>query len=333
MAEIPALTAIAASSSAVSGASSVTPVPAVVASLPDIIQNLSRHIEVTGTIAQMPDTTALVLNTALGNLTLMLPKLVEAKQDQMLQQLITIFQDHKPLTIAIQPGTPPNNAVIFLPSIPQQSPQTVQAGILHPAPTLSPTNIQTNTPPIPGTVLSAIILPTNQNWPSAAETNLGKGLASLTAKDSVLSLLPNSTQDLNMPSVASSQVSVTPLGLSYKDILSRLGPNFLSSPFASDEAPSVVPASQTATATASLAGQVQPNAAQTASLPVLTPGSEMIVRIISAAPTNLTSTTPLPPNAMLATVSSVGATNQPILQTAASISSSKLPYPQAHHGL
>lgn len=140
---------------------SVTPVPTTVASLPDKIESLLRQIQVTGTLAEAPDVTTgtITLMTILGKLSVVLPALTEKQQDKMLQQLAAMFQNQKPITVVVQPGTPPTQAFLLLP--PAQ-PTTTPT---QPNPTIDPNLILQNlanvpkVPLKPGVTVQAVILP------------------------------------------------------------------------------------------------------------------------------------------------------------------------------
>src|SRR5580704_16533939 len=96
----------------------VAPVETTVASLPDKIQQLLRQIQVSGTVAQPPEAGTFILNTAVGQLTLLLPQLAQDEKLKLLQMLNPLFQNQRPVTVVVQPGGPPTQAFILLPPLP-----------------------------------------------------------------------------------------------------------------------------------------------------------------------------------------------------------------------
>ena len=153
-------------------AAPVTPVEASVSSLPDKIAQLLRQIQVSGTIASPPDTGTLILATAVGEISLILPQLAQDEQQKLLQILNAMFQSQKPLTVVVQPGDPPSQVFILVP----QTPPTK----LHHRPQLStqPSGAQAAARIIqtlaPGVSLPAIVLPpeTLAALPSSGSTSI-----------------------------------------------------------------------------------------------------------------------------------------------------------------
>lgn len=142
-------------------ASGVTPVPTTIGSLPEKIESLLRQIQVTGTLAEAPDAGSgtITLLTILGKLSVVLPALTEKQQDKMLQQLTAMFQNQKPITVVVQPGTPPTQAFLLLPPT---APTTTSP--TPPSPTIDPNLVLQNLPapkvPLtPGVTVQAVILP------------------------------------------------------------------------------------------------------------------------------------------------------------------------------
>src|SRR6201986_2851128 len=114
MPDIPAASPVSPASSATTSGGNNIVVETAVNSVPDKIAQLSRQIEVSGTLADMPANNSVTLNTVIGPLILMLPQLAQAQQDKLLQQLVSLFQNQKPLTVVMQPGNPPSQAFLLL---------------------------------------------------------------------------------------------------------------------------------------------------------------------------------------------------------------------------
>jgi hypothetical protein len=155
MAQIQPPTSTPAATTATAPSTSVTPVETTVASLPDKIQQLLRQIQVSGTIAQPPDAGTITLNTAIGQLTLLLPQLAQEEKLKLLQLLLTLFQNQRPLTVVVQPGAPPAQAFLLLPPLPTAPPpQNILDTI-----SLTQTAPQSTQPLTAGLSLPAIVLP------------------------------------------------------------------------------------------------------------------------------------------------------------------------------
>ncbi|MFY9288569.1 MAG: hypothetical protein WAO98_08730 [Alphaproteobacteria bacterium] len=151
----------------------VTPVEGSVASLPDKIQQLLRQIQVSGTITKV-DGNEITLNSVIGKLTILLPQLVEIKQQQLTQQLIALLDTQKPITVVVQPGNPPTQAIVLLPPA---SPPTQQAPLPTAVPKIIENNILLQTlnqpkpqPLIIGSTVPAVVLPPNIVIPNSPAT-------------------------------------------------------------------------------------------------------------------------------------------------------------------
>ena len=159
MPDIPATSPVSPASTATTTGGNNIVVETAVNNVPDKIAQLSRQIEVSGTLAELPAGNSVTLNTVIGPLTLLLPQLAQAQQDKLLQQLITLFQNQRPLTVVLQPGNPPSQAFLLLPpASPATQYQSNAANFLQSSfQTSSPPQ---NLPPLqPNLVLSAVVLP------------------------------------------------------------------------------------------------------------------------------------------------------------------------------
>ena len=99
---------------------SATSIPAAVIALPDKLVDLTRVVQLTGTVLDLTDNAKLTLQTAAGNVTVdLLPNLLAlggGEAAKALQaQLPFLAQSQKPLTLFLQPGTPPTQALLMLP--------------------------------------------------------------------------------------------------------------------------------------------------------------------------------------------------------------------------
>jgi len=159
MPDIPAASPVSPASTATTTGGNNIVVETAVNNVPDKIAQLARQIEVSGTLANLPAGGSVTLNTVIGPLVLMLPQLAQAQQDKLLQQLITLFQNQRPLTVVLQPGNPPSQAFLLLPPASQATQyQSSAANFLQSSfQTSSPAQ---NAPPLlPNLVLSAVVLP------------------------------------------------------------------------------------------------------------------------------------------------------------------------------
>jgi hypothetical protein len=156
MPDIPPASATSASASAVAPSANNIVIETTVNSVPDKIQALARQIEVSGTLAQPPAGNTITLNTMIGPINLLLPQLAQIQQEKLLQQLNTLFQNQRPLTIVMQPGNPPSQAFLLLPSntatVQNQSPSAT--GFLQPS-----AAAQSAPPLLPNMSVSAVVLP------------------------------------------------------------------------------------------------------------------------------------------------------------------------------
>ena len=143
---------------AIQAATNVLTVDVSVSSTPANINQLLRQIQVSGTVTSPPDNGSLTLTTALGNFTLSLSQLPEAVKQQLQQQLDNLFQSQKAITVVIQPGSPPTQAVLLLPSSTPniESPSTGLQPVVPQPLTITP-----------GSSLPAVVLPRDITIPGA----------------------------------------------------------------------------------------------------------------------------------------------------------------------
>jgi len=131
-------------------------------SVPQRIQQLNRQIEVSGPIAEPPGGPTITLNTMIGPLVILLPQMIAAQRDKFIQQLMTLFQNQRPLTVVMQPGNPPTQGYLMLPQISTTTQNAPEISNLSVPATQLPIN--TAPPLVPNTVLSAIVLPEESDF-------------------------------------------------------------------------------------------------------------------------------------------------------------------------
>ncbi len=272
MVDVPITTAVTAAAVAPLTAVAVAPpVEAAVVSVPDKIQQLLQQIQVNATIAQMPADNTAILNSILGPITVLLPQLATVEQQKLVQQLTTLLQNQRPLTLVVQPGNPPTQAFIFLPPSAGQPNSTQQTNI-------NPALVQNQTtvvlpPRLPitvGSALPAIVLP----GVPGTSIPLNPLPAGAPVQQSIqgfvpVPLVPNATAPSGLPTPLSPQLppSSTTASAPLSVSATVLAPTLQPLPLQSVPATPLVPAPQNA-------------AAQSTSLP----------NVPTAAPNNLLDT-------------------------------------------
>ncbi|MDP9127701.1 MAG: hypothetical protein M3N08_05520 [Pseudomonadota bacterium] len=164
------------------------PVAVSIQAAPDKILQLAHQIQVPGLIAGTPNAATVTVSTLVGNLTLLLPALVEAEQKKLLEQLLGLFEAQKTLTVVVQPGNPPSQAFLLVPPLGSASALTPPAAPLASLsalptagaqdvpktwPTLSPTSDPTGLAPpvtlVRGSLIAVLVL---QSLPATIATQL-----------------------------------------------------------------------------------------------------------------------------------------------------------------
>lgn len=158
MADIPSTPPVTSAPQVVPVSGNVPVIEAAVNNVPANIQQLAKQLELSGTLAQQPTDSSIIINTVAGQITFVLPQLLAVQKDRLLQQLLNVFQNNKPLTIIMQPGNPPAQAFLLLPPVTAQ-PQNAAARTA-----LAPVQMPAAQPPVlppllPNTLLSAVVLP------------------------------------------------------------------------------------------------------------------------------------------------------------------------------
>jgi hypothetical protein len=156
----PVVTPPVASVAAASAAVPTAPIETAITSLPDKIQQLMRQIQVNATVTQLPGDGTAILNSVIGPLTIQLPQLTDAQGQKLLQQLTNLIQTQRPLTVIVQPGSPPTQAFLFLP--PTSSASATPPVAPTPDQAINQAVNQVRVPVVPGATLPAIVLPPSQ---------------------------------------------------------------------------------------------------------------------------------------------------------------------------
>lgn len=190
-------------------AAGAAPVEAVVASVPDKIQNLIRQLQISATVNQSSSDGAVVLDSTLGSLTVLLPQPNDPQQQKLTQQFANLLQTQRQVTVLIQPGSPPTQAFIFLP------PQTAQNSAASanqplapnipqsPLPTdtvaLSPANNLPRLVPAAGASFTAVLLPSAAPLQTAGSSAQPNAVGSVYGQPQPLNLQPASVSGSQAP--------------------------------------------------------------------------------------------------------------------------------------
>lgn len=176
----PSTTASSSVASSVTASTNYTSVSASVVSTPDKLTDLSHQIQIAAVALSISISGKLLLTTALGEFTLVLSQLTDSQRKLVEQQISTLIGSQRALTLIVQPGTPPQQAVLLLPTANAASlslsNQTPIIPALPSGTSISPISI--------GTTLTAIVLPELPHLPEAAPLTsaLSKGDLSIIAQ-------------------------------------------------------------------------------------------------------------------------------------------------------
>ncbi len=300
----------------------LTAIQVAVTDVSQALADLTRSIQTNATPVAVSDGGAnITLTTSLGNITVTLAQQLGAAEKQNLtQQLMNLVQTQKPLTLTIQPGSPPTQAVLLLPTSSTATP----APVTNTPPPLSPTSA---TPLVAGNEFPAVVLPNNIAPPP---------LSALTTAPQILDLAPAVSAVATQPvTISSASAPVNPATLPSvqtaapttvanpvtqpPQIPNQQTPTPQTPPQAAQQSPSV-PNQTNAQAPATI--QQQPTAnmqptpqavAPTTAPALLQPGAQVTVRVVSVLSSNETPP-PLAPNQMLATVTAIGTNGNLVLK-------------------
>lgn len=295
---------LAPSTSAAAG--EVASVPVAVTSTPTNIDQLLRQITINGTLTTQPDNATVTLATALGNFSFSFAQLPDATKQQLVSQLLNLFQVQKPVTAIVQPGAPPTQAVLMLPgtsgNIPATAatataqtptPQalTLLAGDTLRAVVLPPGIVLPGTSPLPNTSTQQLA-PTPS--PQLQAQNSAQASAPSQGEASSASLaMPQPSMKADAPSGPTfAQAGQLPAANNLAQTASPIAAQNIGQGSASavPPSPSAIPASTTNS--------------------LLQSGKEIALRIDAIAPPNAPPLTPNVPNQISATVIGNGAGGQ-----------------------
>jgi hypothetical protein len=284
--------------------------------IPNTLQSLDHSIQISATPAQILDNGVLVLSTSLGRLSVLLDQLSKDIPQKVLQQLLAIVDAQRPLTVTIQPGSPPTQAVLLVPTS-------------NTAPTPSPSVPVAEIPPVArpltaGTVLPAVVLPN-----IATSTNNTATIPVLIAANEFESLaappvhLGKTTVPLSVATITSPAQSPVNISLQGTSALSSAPPSITTtaplSATPQTAAPPIIPpitppTAQTSPTSQSTAQNPSPPVPPTISS-VLVPGTEINLRIVTVTTPNAPPPQPTLLNQIVATVTGQGTNGQLILST------------------
>jgi len=316
MADIPALPpskSIGSTASPPYGASDSTIVATEIQSLPDKFAQITRPVQLNGTIVTLNYNDTFVFSTSQGNLLLKLLTPEGGGRNPLAAQLTPLVQNQKTLSVAIQPGSPPTQAMLTLPP-----PQTQTASPLQSVANFQSALSQQSLAFKPGATITAIVLPPDvaKAFTSAQPQGMAQGLAKTTSAAS--SLLPEThTEMLSVATEAKTGISeggflTTP---SKWEMLTGFLKSLPGTQAPADAGkPSPLSTAQTETQTAALAVPKEtptPQPALPSAAPALKTGTEGTLKIIDILPPNAPA--PEAPNRIVATVIGKGPDGQLLL--------------------
>jgi hypothetical protein len=326
MVNIPSATATPPSSANPSATPNLTPVAAAPASLPDRLQQILQQVQLTGTIAEPPNGATVTLNTVLGALTLLLPQLTEEKQNQLLQQLMNLFQSQKPVTVTVQPGNPPTQVFMLLPPAQSATVGSINANLA------AQISLQAKPLPVlPGATLPAVVLPSDISLPTNASPPLSPSVLPQTyAPQPSPYGLPTAPQFAGAPISLVPDAAIAP-ALPDNVISGELAvQNLLNTDQSALPATPQIPLPNTASTlnTPTLPGALTPPSSTPAAFQVgnaptsslaqplqaLQPGNEAIVRVIAVSLPNQPPPVPQAPDQIVARVIASGPNGEPIIK-------------------
>ncbi|MFA5040229.1 MAG: hypothetical protein WC464_01170 [Bdellovibrionales bacterium] len=137
-------------------ASEIVAVQVSVTTVPPSLKELARIIQTNATPVAIADANNLTFSTTLGSITVALSQqLGTAEKQNLTQQLISLLQAQRTVTLTLQPGSPPTHgALLFsVPATLSASPQAVQESVF------SSQSVRTAQPMATGASFRAIVLP------------------------------------------------------------------------------------------------------------------------------------------------------------------------------
>jgi len=273
-------TAIATTAPPVPPAEPPAAIPAIIQSLPPKLEVLTRQVQVNGPITTLLDNGFFTLRTPAGDLSLKLAPLADGSRNPVAELLTPIVQNQRSVNVIVQPGSPPTQALVFLPPPTLSSAPNAASGtgfqtaaiVSQPIGSLSS-----------GLNLSAVVLPSSVGEQLMQSTKVSPGIVT--------------------PSSQASPASLPSLATASPALLSSLKSIF---------AGSIPP--QTGTTEA---GSPATTAAFTTKIPIesslLKPGAELLLKINTILPPNASPPSAISPDQFFATVIGKGAEGQVLL--------------------
>lgn len=326
-------------------ASPIASVDVAVVSTPPNIEQLLRQISISGTVTSKSDAALLILSTAIGDFQFSYSQSPDAAKQQLVQQLETLTQTQKAVTAVVQPGSPPSQAVLFLPNAPSGT-NAVQSSTSNTSP-------QPATPTQPltlsvGTTVSAVVLPPDIIVPGSVPVTAPKITVAPPLGEPAAN--PSAPAPTNSPTVTSTPISPSSVGTTATSPIAQvIQPNLIPAtplPSQNNSLPAQAPAQAsnfqpltpqalapqspvsasalslpTAPQTAAAATPVaQPNvtapaATITPASPFLQPGKDVVLHIDAVTLPSAPAPVPLNPNQVAATVIGNGSNGQLILKS------------------
>ena len=314
MSDIPSvLTTAAATPTATTATPAVTPLQVMIADITQALETLTRIIETNATPQALTNGNMLQLATNLGSLTVTFPQIQQmsnAERQALLQQLTTLIETQRPLPLILQPGSPPSQGVLLIPTPPAPS-------IVTPPPVLAPPVI----PPLPlpplvvGDAIPALVLPSPAlvvssllaSAPQVEGTAVPTFIPSGNKPPEPPAFPPAATDLPPAPLLVQTPSSTQPLSVSVQASPAAAPPQNSQPPvLASGETPSPQKPSQAPEAPTpnSFIPRDTPSQSQLpqALLPLLQPGKEVVLRV---------DTPPLPAPSSLPSLSSTSLSSAP----------------------
>ena len=158
-----------ASSSAAAASTDSIALQTSIALSPATLAVLTRQIELNALLASAPTSTTIDLATSAGSVVLALPQLAALEQDKLQQQLLSIFESQKPVTVFIQAGNPPSQASVILPNVTNTaatSPPSTSSAV----DAATSANSVAATPIAAGSVLEGLVVTGTATTPTPAST-------------------------------------------------------------------------------------------------------------------------------------------------------------------
>ncbi|MDR3425086.1 MAG: hypothetical protein P4M13_08480 [Alphaproteobacteria bacterium] len=160
---LPTNTALSASAvSPATKASGLSAVQVAITNVPSVLEDLNRIIQTNATVTATPSVAEVMLATVLGNVTVSFAQQLSVVEKQnLMQQLITLLQTQKPLTLTLQPGSPPTQGTLLLPAT--TPPASVMLATVPELSLPAPLPSYPSPPLAVGDVLPAIVLTSTQS--------------------------------------------------------------------------------------------------------------------------------------------------------------------------